>query len=121
MGVRDAVGGDPLGISGLGLALPLGPGPFRALRRQAGQTPQEDNRVGLVAALGRKALVPTAGDGGRSRWRLRIAQTARSLPELEKPDHLHQPLAPGCCPLRTGSATTPPSDRETAHKGRAAA
>src|SRR5215218_5532986 len=88
MGVRDAVGGDPLGISGLGLALPLGPGPFRALRRQAGQTPQEDDRVGLAAALGRKALVPTAGDRGRSRSRLRLAQTARELPQALQSDHL---------------------------------
>src|SRR5215207_5318441 len=35
--MRNAVGGDPLGFSGLGLALPLCPGSFRALCRQAGQ------------------------------------------------------------------------------------
>jgi hypothetical protein len=56
---------------------------FRALCCQAGQTTQEDNRVGLAATLGAKALVPTAGDRGRSRSCLRIAQTTRSLPELE--------------------------------------
>jgi hypothetical protein len=44
--------------------------------------------VGLAAALGTKELVPTAGDRGRSRSRLCIAQTARALPELEKSDHL---------------------------------
>jgi hypothetical protein len=38
--------------------------------------------------------------------------------EIEEPDHLHQPLALGCCPLRAGSATTPPSDREAAPQGR---
>ena len=62
MGLRDAVGGGPLGFSGLGLALPLGSGSFRALCRQAGQATQEDNRMGLAAALGRKALVPTSGE-----------------------------------------------------------
>jgi hypothetical protein len=36
-------------------------------------------------------------------------------------DHLHHSLALGWCPLRTSSATTPPSDRQTAHKGRALA
>jgi hypothetical protein len=42
----------------VGFALPLGPGPFRALCRQAGQTTQEDYRVvGLAAAVGAKALV----------------------------------------------------------------
>jgi hypothetical protein len=47
----DAVGGDPLGFSGVGLAFPFCPGSFRALCRQAGQTSQEDNRVGLATAL----------------------------------------------------------------------
>ena len=45
-----------------------------------------------------KAVVPQAGDRGRSRSRLCIAQTTRALPELEKSDHLHQPLALGCVP-----------------------
>src|SRR5215210_1460554 len=37
VGVRDAVGGDPLGCAGVGLALPFCPGSFRALCRQAGK------------------------------------------------------------------------------------
>ena len=36
VGMRDVVGGGPLGFEGLGLAFPLGPGSFRALCRQAG-------------------------------------------------------------------------------------
>ena len=36
VGLRDAVGRCPLGFSGMGLALPLGPGSFRALCRCAG-------------------------------------------------------------------------------------
>ncbi len=57
VGVRDAVGGDPLGLSSLGLAFPQRPGPFRALCRQAGQATQEDNRVGMAATVADKALV----------------------------------------------------------------
>src|SRR5919199_1207353 len=87
--MRDVVGGSPLGRAGLGLALPLCPGSVRALCRQAGQTPQEDNRVGLAAALDAKALVSRARDSGRRRSRLRIAQTARPLPTPKKSDHLH--------------------------------
>jgi hypothetical protein len=55
------------------------------------------------------------------RW-VCVIEAPRSLPQTHKPDHLvNNPLALGCCPLRTGSATTPPSDREAAHKGRALA
>ena len=71
--------------------------------------------------LVRKALVPRAGDRGRRRSRLRIAQTARPMPQAQQSDHLHHPLALGCRPLRTGSATTPPSDREAAPQRRALA
>src|SRR5215204_7330770 len=77
--------------------------------------------MGLAAALVARALVPTAGDRGRSRSRLRLTQTTRSLPQALPSDHLHHPLALGCCPLRTGSSTTSSSDREAAHKGRATA
>src|SRR5215204_2169018 len=88
----------------------------------ARQTPQEDNRVvSLAAALGAKALVPTARDRRCRRSRLRIAQTARELPQALRSDHLRHPLALGCRPLRTGPATAPGPDREAAHKGRAAA
>ena len=55
--------------------------PSERYAARAGQTTQEDNRVGLAAALGGKALVPTARDRGRGRSRLRIAQAARSLPQ----------------------------------------
>jgi DDE superfamily endonuclease len=41
------------------LSLSLCPGSFRALCRQAGRATQEDNRVGLAAALAGKALVST--------------------------------------------------------------
>jgi hypothetical protein len=37
VGVHDAVGGDPLGLSSLGLALPLCPGSFRALCCEGGK------------------------------------------------------------------------------------
>src|SRR5215210_9387536 len=98
----------------MGLTLPLGPGSLRALCRQAGQTAQEDNRMGLAAAPGAEAVVSGARDRGRSRSRLRIAQTAGELPQTQKPDHLRHPLALGCRPLRASPATTPPSDREAA-------
>src|SRR5215217_4750105 len=51
MGVRDVVGGGPLGFPSVGLALPLSSGSFRTLCRSVGQATQEDNRVGLAAAL----------------------------------------------------------------------
>ena len=98
-----------------------GLGPFRALCRPARQTAQEDNRVGLAAALGAKALVPTSGDSGRRRSRLRFAQAARSLPQALRSDHLRHPLALGCRPLRTGPAAPPRPDREAAPQGRALA
>jgi hypothetical protein len=101
--------------------LPHCPCSFRALCRRAGQTPQEDNRVGLAAALGAKALAPTARDSGRGRSSLRIAQTARPMPQALRSDHLHHAPQAGCRPLRTGSATTPPSDRQAAPQRRAAA
>ena len=64
-------------------ALPFlsAPGPFRALCRPAGQTPQEDNRVGLAVALGGEAMVPKARDSGRGRPRLRFLKAPRSLPQ----------------------------------------
>jgi hypothetical protein len=93
MGMRDAVGGGPLGFSGMGLALSCCPGSFRALCRCAGQTTQEDIRVGLAAAPASKAMVPTAGDRGRGRSSLRIVQTARPQPQAPRPDHLRHPLA----------------------------
>jgi pimeloyl-ACP methyl ester carboxylesterase len=46
-----------------------------------------------------RPLVPTAGDRGRGRSRLRLALTTRPLPQTQKPDHLHNSLALGCCPL----------------------
>src|SRR5688572_18831058 len=120
--MRDAVGGDSLGISGMGFALPFCPGSFRALCRQAGQTTQEDNRVGLAAAPDTKALVPQARDSDRRRSRLRFLEAPRSLPQALQSDHLvNNPLALGCCSLRPGPATTPPSDRETAPQRRALA
>src|SRR5215213_9601356 len=106
MGLRDVVGRGPLGFSGMGFTFPLGSGSLRALCRQAWQAPQEDDRVGLAAALAiGGALVPTAGDRGRSRSRLRIAQTAQPMPQALQSDHLHHPLALGCRTLRTCSAT----------------
>jgi hypothetical protein len=67
VGLRDAVGGDPLGFSGLGLAFPFCLDSFRALCCQAGQATQEDNRMGLAVALAGEAVVPTAQDRGRNR------------------------------------------------------
>ena len=54
--------------------------PSERYAAKRGKTPQEDNRMGLAATLAGKALVPTARDRGCGRWRLRIAQTARSMP-----------------------------------------
>jgi hypothetical protein len=108
-----------LGFSGMSIAFPLGSCPFRALCRQARQTPQEDNRIGLAAALGTKAVVPAAGDRGHSRSGLRLAQSARVLPQALQSDHLHNPL--GCCPLRAGSCASCWADRETTPQRRALA
>src|SRR5215207_8074894 len=63
--------------------------------------------MGVAVASLSEALVPTAGDRGRRRSRLRIAQTARALPKPLQPYHLHQSLAVGCGSLRAGPATTP--------------
>jgi hypothetical protein len=74
-------------------ALASCPGSFRALCRRAGQTPQEDNRVGLAAAPASKAMVSTTEDRGRGRSRPRIVRTARPLPQALRPGHIRQPLA----------------------------
>ena len=50
-----------------GLALPEHAGSLRALRRRAGQTPQEAHRVGSSAFAFGKALVPRTRDRGRRR------------------------------------------------------
>jgi hypothetical protein len=63
----------PFRFSALDFALPLCFGSFRALCRRARQRAQEDNRVGLAAASAIEALVPTAGDRGRRRPRLRLS------------------------------------------------
>ena len=60
-------------------------GSFRALCPRAGQTPQEDNRMGLAAALGAKALVPQARDRGRSRSRLRYLKLLDRCRKLRDP------------------------------------
>ena len=52
--------------------------------------------MGLAAAVGAKALVAAARDRGRSRSGLRIAQTARALPQALQADHLHHPPQAGC-------------------------
>ena len=111
VGLRDGVGGDPLGFEGMGLALPLErPGPFRALCRQAGQTPQEDNRVGLADALGAKA---TGTPSARS-WPWPIAPTHRSNCSIDaagstNADHLRHPPA----------GWMPPSTNRPRHAARA--
>src|SRR5918993_1339284 len=51
---------------------------FRALCRQAGQTTQEDNRVGLAVALGAQTLVPRTRDRCHCRSRLRFLEAPRS-------------------------------------------
>jgi hypothetical protein len=58
---------------------------------------------------------------GRGRSRLCILEAPRSLPHAERSDQLHYPPTAGGRPLRTGSATTFPSDREAAPQGRALA
>ena len=67
--------------------------PFRALRRQAGQATQEDNRVGLADALAGKAMVPTARDRGQRSYRprLRLSEAAFSLPIFEQAGNLRHP------------------------------
>src|SRR5215218_10954274 len=75
--------------------------------------------MGVAAASLSEALVPRARDSSRRRSHLRIAQTTPELPQALQPDHLHHPLAFGCCPLRAGPATTPPSDGKASPQGRA--
>src|SRR5215212_616324 len=122
MGLRDVVGGGPLGFEGMGAALPECPGSFRALCRCAGQTTQEDNLVvGLAAAFGVKAMASSAADRGRSRPRLRLSEAAFSLPIVEQAGKLHHPSQARCGSLRTCSSASSWTDRKTSHKGRALA
>jgi hypothetical protein len=69
--------------SGMGLAVPFGLGPLRALLPRARQTPQEDHRVGLADALAAQALAATAQDHRRRRRRgyasLKLLDRCRSL------------------------------------------
>ena len=60
VGVRDAARAGPVGLAGVGLAFPECPGSFGALRRRAGQAPQEAHRMGLAAATFGQALVSGA-------------------------------------------------------------
>jgi hypothetical protein len=124
VGVRDdLLVKNPLGFSSLGLALPFCPGSFRALCRQAGQAAQEENRVGVAAALGAKALwypereIVAVADSTYASLKLLFRCRSLSRPvtfitRLRLDAALYEPAGP---------ATTPPSDRETAPQGRASA
>ena len=56
--MRDVARPGPVGLSGVGLALPLGTGSLRALRRRTGQTPQAAHWVGLATFIVGQALLP---------------------------------------------------------------
>ena len=117
MGVRGAVSTYSLGLSGLGAAVSVCVGPFRASLPGAGQTAQEDDRVGLAVALVGQALASGARDRGRRRWRIRLIETLGSLPPVVQPHYPHHTPGVGCCPLRACPATLSRADRKTSLKG----
>src|SRR5215210_9584364 len=119
MGVRNAVGGGPVGLSGVGLAVPLGPGSLRALRPRAGQTPQAAYRVGLADALAGKTLAARARNRGRSRRWVCLPETPGSLPASGETHHLHHPPQARRRSVRTGPATQATPDGKTSPEGRA--
>ncbi len=119
MGVRDAFGRGPLGLSDMGLAVLERSGSLRALWHRAGQAAQKDNRVGLPALALGEALAPGARDRGRRRRRICVPEAPRPVSEALQPGHLHHPLALGRRPLRASLATVPRSNRTTSHQGRA--
>ena len=89
----------------LGFAVPFGAGPFRTLHERTRKATQEAYRVGLAIAFAGEALAARTRVGSRRRWRICVFGTPRSLPRLEKADHLHHSLTSGCRPLRTGPTT----------------
>src|SRR5215203_4546131 len=117
--MRCAADGGSVGLSSLGPTFPVGAGSFRALRNRGRPKSQEPHRMGLAASSVGEALVPRTRDSSRSRQHLRFLEAPRPMSGALQSDHLHQPPALGCRPLRASPttlswsirATSPQSDR----------
>ena len=70
VGMPDALGARALGATRLGVAVLERACSVGALLRPAGQTAQEDNRLGTADAPPSQALVARTGDRGRGRFRI---------------------------------------------------
>ena len=70
VGLPDAFGSDPMGLSGLGFAVPFAARPFRTLHERTRKATQEAYRVGLAIAFAGEALAASCrklvavADGG---------------------------------------------------------
>jgi hypothetical protein len=109
MGLRDAVGGGPLGFSGAGPAFPLGFSPSERYAAERGRRHKKITEWAwqLLLVLRRwypKRQIVAVADRAYAP-RSNCSTVAAGSPIRSS----SSPLTLGCCPLRTGPATTPPS------------
>jgi hypothetical protein len=116
VGMRGGADGGSVGLLSLGPTFPVGAGSFRALRNRGRPKAQESHRMGLAASYVGEALVPRARDS--SRQHLRFLEAPRPTSGALQSDHLHQPPALGCRPLRASPTTLSWSIRATSPQRR---
>ena len=118
LALRHAARPCPLGRVRLGPALPDRAGALRAVRRRAGQAPQEAHRLGPAGAAAGRPLA--AGPAPRGGGRQRLLGHRPAARPRATPDRRHAP-APRRLPVPTAPATPSKATRPTASQRRAVA
>ena len=107
-----------MGRPALGVAVPDGAGPVRALERRSGATPQEADRLGAPGDPAGQALAGEAARDHCRQLRLRRTRSDRGGAAACLPGH---PVAPRCQPVRAGTGAATGAARPATSQRRALA